>query len=127
MDLDKHQMTVAASLVTTARGVSVEQPKTSSGQRVVDLDSRTAEILLEHRKRQEEDARALRVPPSHIVFPRNGLVGRCHPNTLSNTLERLAKKQDARRLMFAAFVIFTPLYPSVRPECRRCLQALGAL
>ena len=92
VNLDKQLMTVAASLVTTARGISVEQPKTSSGQRVVDLDSLTVEMLRDHRKRQEKDAQALRMPPPSIVFPRNGLGGWCHPNTLSNTLERLAKK-----------------------------------
>ena len=92
VNLDKQLMTVAASLVTTARGILVEQPKTSSGQRVVDLDSRTVEILRDHRKRQEKDAQALRMPPPSVVFPRNGLEGWCHPNTLSNTLERLAKK-----------------------------------
>jgi integrase len=69
-----------------------EQPKTSSGQRVVDLDSLTVEMLRDHRKRQEKDAQALRMPPPSIVFPRNGLEGWCHPNTLSNTLERLAKE-----------------------------------
>ena len=79
-------------MVTTARGILVEQPKTSSGQRVVDLDSLTVEMLRDHRKRQEKDAQALRMPPPSIVFPRNGLEGWCHPNTLSNTLERLAKE-----------------------------------
>ena len=98
VNLDEQLLTVATSLVVTANGVSFEQPKTESGQRVLDLDSRTVEILRNHRRKQEEVARTLMVPPTKIVFPRNGLEGWCHPNTLMHALGRLAKRAGCPRV-----------------------------
>lgn len=98
VDLEKGLLTVAASLVVTATGVSLEQPKTESGRRVVDLDDRTVEILRDHRRRQEEVAKSLRMPPPELVFPGNGLEGWCHPNTLMHTVERLSEKAGCQKI-----------------------------
>ena len=83
--------------MVTATGVSLEQPKTENGQRVVDLDDRTVEILRDHLRRQEEVAKNLGMPPPEIVFPRNGLERWCHPNTFMQTVKRLAKKAGCQK------------------------------
>ena len=49
-------------------------------------------VRRDHRRRQEEIAKALRVPSPQIVFPRNGLEGWCHPNTLTHALKELTKR-----------------------------------
>ena len=100
VDLDDRRLLVTSSLVVTAGGLALEPPKTSSGKRVVDLDLRTVDVLREHRRRLVEIARSLRMPLPEMVFPRNGLEGWCHPNTLSHALSSLAKRAGCTKVMF---------------------------
>ena len=84
----------------TSSGLSMEPPKTSSGRRVVDVDSRTVDVLKGHRKKQDEIALCLGMPLSKMVFPRDGVEGWCHPNTLSHALSSLAKKAGCQKITF---------------------------
>ena len=92
VDLDNQHLTVNSSLVVTSGGLSLEQPKTSSGRRKVDLDRGTVAVLREHRARQQVLASELRIPAPDIVFPSHNLEGSCHPNTFSHALSSLCKK-----------------------------------
>lgn len=92
VELDNHQLLINASLVITTQGLALEPPKTASGQRVVDLDSCTVEMLRKHRVRQVELAKQLGGKPPEKVFPREGTDEWCHPNTLSHALISLAKR-----------------------------------
>ena len=100
VEWDKKQLMVSASLVATAHGLSLERPKTSSGRRVVDLDTHTVAVLSGHRQRQQQFARELGVPAPAIVFPRNGLEGWSHPNTLSHALASLSEKAGCGKITF---------------------------
>ena len=92
VDLDDQHLTVNSSLVVTSRGLSLEQPKTSSGFRKVDWDRGTVAVLREHRARQQVLASKLRIPALDIVFPSHNLEGSCHPNPFSHALSSLRKK-----------------------------------
>ena len=100
VNLDEARLQVASSLVVASSGLSLEPPKTSSGKRVVDLDSRTVDVLKGHRGKQDEIALCLRMPLSKIVFPRDGVEGWCHPNTLSHALSSLSKKAGCPKITF---------------------------
>ncbi len=54
VDLQEGTIRVENSRVQTRTGVIQEPPKTASGRRIVDLDTRTVEVLEEHRQRQAE-------------------------------------------------------------------------
>ena len=98
--MGQKQLLVSASLVATAHGLSLERHKTSSGRRVVDLDTHTVAVLSGHRQRQQQFARELGVPAPTIVFPRNGLEGWSHPNTLSHALAGLSEKAGCGKITF---------------------------
>ena len=54
VDLERGTLRIEISLVQTRTGAIQEPPKTNAGRRIVDLDSGTIEVLVEHRRRQEE-------------------------------------------------------------------------
>ena len=92
LNLDARTLQVETSLVTTKPGLILKSPKTHSGRRTVNLDNLTVTVLREHQKRQKELAEQLRVDLPEMVFPRLGLEGWCHPNTLVNYIERVAQQ-----------------------------------
>ena len=92
VDLDNLRILVAQSLVGTTTGVVLEPPKTEDGQRIVDLDKVTAEMLRTHRDHQRALAARLRISPSAKLFPRNDQVGWTHPNTVRYALRTLGKR-----------------------------------
>ena len=54
VNLQSGQLRISASLVTTrGRGLILEPPKTDSGRRVIDLDSNTVDVLIDHREQQD--------------------------------------------------------------------------
>lgn len=54
-NLDTHSLTVSSQLVQDGWGVEPSEPKTDSGFRVIALDDDTANVLKEHRERQDAD------------------------------------------------------------------------
>ena len=89
--LDNKELRVNVSLVVTARGLALDEPKTPNAKRVVNLDDGTVAVLREHRRRQVELAQQLGMGLPEMVFPREGSDEWYHPNTLRNALDRLAK------------------------------------
>ena len=54
VDLQEGTIRVENSMVKARTGVIQEPPKTAAGRRIVDLDTKTVEVLEEHRRRQAE-------------------------------------------------------------------------
>ena len=92
IDLDQGRLLVKASLARTGElGLIIELPKTKAGERVVDLDTGTVDVLRRHKAHQEYLAAELRIQPSQIVFPRQG-GGWLSPNTLTRTVGQLGRE-----------------------------------
>ena len=92
VNLDAQTVLVEASLGATKQGLILKGPKTDSGRRVVNLDDRTVAVLREHQKQQQELAEQLGIDLPEMVFPRLGLKGRCHPNTLAYFVKKTVKR-----------------------------------
>ena len=61
VNLHAGQMRIVASLVKTrGQGILLELPKTASGRRVIDLDAGTADVLIDHRARQDDIKQTMR-------------------------------------------------------------------
>ena len=92
VDLDEAELSVVQLLVVTAHGVKMEPPKTESGERTIDLDPDTVDLLRKHRAGQMELANALGIEPTGIVFPKRGLTDWCRPTVMGRVASTWAKR-----------------------------------
>lgn len=92
VDLAEWRLLVTQSWVVSTAGVLLEPPKSTSGNRVVDLDSDTVSVLRRHRENQIRVAAEFGVKPPEEVFPSNGLSGRPNPNAVQHSVRRLAAR-----------------------------------
>ena len=92
VNLNAQTVLIEASLGVTKQGLILKGPKTDSGRRVVNLDEQTAAVLREHQKQQQELAEQLGVDLPEMVFPRFGLEGWCHPNTLAYFVKTVVQR-----------------------------------
>ncbi|HIF43894.1 MAG TPA: site-specific integrase [Dehalococcoidia bacterium] len=94
MDLDMALMTIRRSLVRLQNGTYViEEPKTSSGARILDLAPSTCLILKEHRANHEQAIDLLGIPISeaNLVFGHPDGSPRA-PSTVTQQFKRTARK-----------------------------------
>jgi integrase len=100
VDLDNQRLQIIDSLVVTSEGVKLQPPKSTSGERIVDLDDTTVSVLRYHRQKQIETAEALGSGPSEILFPHQKGWGWCYPNDLVKAINALAKRAGSPGVTF---------------------------
>lgn len=96
LDVAARRLSVRRSVTCTGYETHVNSTKTDTSRRVIDLDDRTVEVLVEWRARQatELDGRT-----ASVMFSRpNGC--RVHPHLLSQTFERIQSRLEVPRIRF---------------------------
>ena len=91
LDWEEGYVTVSQSLVRSKeKGVMIQPPKTVNGRRIVDLDTRTIEVLRNHRDRQDGIKKTMRdsYVDQGIVFA-NARGGWLLPDSLSKAVARM--------------------------------------
>ena len=94
VDLRAGRLVVEASLTRTReRGLLLQPPKTASGWRVVELDPKTVDVLVEHRQAQQKQKALLREAYSDmgLVFP-NELGQWLNPMRLTRAVATLGQR-----------------------------------
>ncbi len=98
VDLDASRLTVRTATVSVAYAKQTGSPKTSTGERVVDLDARTVAVLKAWKRTQA--AERLAVGPDYdrtLVFTRPEGTG-WHPVSISKSFDRLVKRSALVRI-----------------------------
>lgn len=96
VDLDARRIYVVKQ---RSRVSGVAEPKTSRSVRSVDIDARTADILREHRRRQEEDRRLLGLPPTPLVFASEAGTY-LNPSNVVRTMRTLIRRSGVKWIRF---------------------------
>ena len=94
VDLEAGRLVVEASLARTReRGLLLQPPKTASGWRVVDLDPKTVDVLVEHRLAQQKQRALLgeAYRDNGLVFP-NELGELLNPMRLTRAMTALGRR-----------------------------------
>jgi len=100
VDFDGRCLSVRRAIISVAGEVIESQPKTRRGQRTVDLDSHTLEILASHRRAQAEQRRVLGLPgSSELVFTKPDGTN-FHPDNVRQAYERRVLRTDVPRIRF---------------------------
>ena len=96
VNLEAGYVEVRQSLVRRSTGLTLESPKTVSGERTIDLDSHTVELLRGHRANQDLNIRRTR--EMGLTYNHRGLVfadakgGWTNPMRLTRAVKSLGRK-----------------------------------
>lgn len=100
VDLDARCLSVRRAIVAVAGEVIDSQPKTRRGHRTIDLDERTAAMLVEHRRAQTDERRTLGLAGSaELVFTKPDGTN-FHPDNVRQAFERRVVRSDVPRIRF---------------------------
>ncbi len=123
VDLNSGTLKVVQSLVVTAKRVKMEEPKSKSSKREIEIDEGTVEILANHRARQIDLANALNLDSPPMVFPKLCLTDWCRPSDLGKWVTRMAEKAGCPKLTLhslrhfhASMLLQSGLNPAVVAE-----------
>ncbi len=104
VDLTRSRVVVRRQVTSTDYRLHWKEPKTQRGRRVIDLDAETKTVLRRQQLTLRSEAKAPSssdslTPEMQLVFPSaDGTVR--HPETVSDTFNRLVRKSSLPRLRF---------------------------